>query len=96
LPLSSDYKTLLNDIFAKYLKNIIKNNINPKCTIKNTSNSHGEIRLPNGTKQEQYEWLKSLVLHDEECLKYVLPEKKLIFGVGNLDEKLFFGGRPLC
>ena len=92
LPLSRDYKILLNDIFTKHSKNIIKINVNPKGTIKNTSDSHNGIKLPNGTKQEQYEWLKSLVLHDEECLRHVRPGKKLVFGVGNLDAKLFFCG----
>ena len=92
LPLSRDYKILLNDIFAKHSKNIIKIDANPKGTIKNTGDSHNKIKLPKGTKQEQYEWLKSLVLHDEECLKHVRPGKKLVFGVGNLDAKLFFCG----
>ena len=92
LPLSRDYKILLNDIFEKHSKNIIKNNDNPKSFIESTSNNYSGIRLPHDTKQEQYEWLKSLVLNDEECLKHVRPGKKLVFGVGNLDAELFFCG----
>lgn len=93
LPLSRDYKTLLNDIFGKHTRAIVKNNASLKSTIEDTGNIiHNEINLPHGTKQEQYEWLKSLVLNDEECLKHVRPGKKLVFGVGNLDAKLFFCG----
>ena len=79
LPLSRDYKTLFNDIFAKHSKNIIKINVNPKDVIENTGDSHSKIKLPHGTKQEQYEWLKSLVLYDEEFLRHVRPGKKLVF-----------------
>ena len=48
--------------------------------------------LPEGTKEEQWKWLKQRVLTCPHCLKHLYPGKKLVFGSGNLDADIFFCG----
>ena len=48
--------------------------------------------LPEGSKEEQWKWLKQRVLTCPHCLKHLYPGKKLVFGSGNLDAKIFFCG----
>jgi uracil-DNA glycosylase family 4 len=43
-------------------------------------------------KQEHWEDLKARVLHNGDLKKHVRPGKQLVFGVGNLDAKIFFCG----
>jgi len=50
------------------------------------------FELPEGGKQERWEALKNIVLSDAECARHLRPEKKIVFGVGNLDAKIFFCG----
>lgn len=44
------------------------------------------------SKQEHWEDLKNRVLQNPDLLKHVHPGKQLVFGVGNLDAKIFFCG----
>lgn len=48
--------------------------------------------LPQGDKQVQWDYLKNLVLNDEECKRNLKTGKKLVFGVGNLNADIFFCG----
>ncbi len=50
------------------------------------------IQLPPGSKKEQWEYLKGLVLSCPECQRQVKPGKKIVFGVGHLDADIFFCG----
>ena len=52
------------------------------------------FQLPNGSKQEQWDWLKDKVLNDPVCNEHIKAEhgKKVVFGVGNLDADIFFCG----
>ncbi len=50
------------------------------------------IQLPPGSKKEQWEYLKDLVLSCPECQRQVKPGKKIVFGVGHLDADIFFCG----
>jgi uracil-DNA glycosylase len=50
------------------------------------------IKLPSGSKQTQWEWLRKRVLECPVCLQHVRPGKKIVFGSGNLDAELFFCG----
>ncbi len=50
------------------------------------------IKLPAGSKQAQWEWLRKRVLGCPVCLQHVRPGKKIVFGSGNLDTELFFCG----
>jgi len=51
-----------------------------------------EITLPQGTKQEQWGWLKERVLGCETCKSELNPNGKIVFGVGNFDADLFLCG----
>lgn len=51
-----------------------------------------QIQLPQGSKKEQWEYLKSLVLSCPECKRQVKPGKQIVFGVGNLEADIFFCG----
>jgi uracil-DNA glycosylase family 4 len=51
-----------------------------------------QITLPHGSKNEQWAWLKDLVLGCETCKSELNPNGKIVFGVGNLDADLFFCG----
>lgn len=51
-----------------------------------------EFSLPEGSKQEQWDWLKGRVLGCETCTSQVKAGKQVVFGVGNLDAELFLCG----
>jgi uracil-DNA glycosylase family 4 len=51
-----------------------------------------DISLPQGSKNEQWAWLKDRVLGCETCKSELNPNGKIVFGVGNLDADLFFCG----
>ena len=51
-----------------------------------------EISLPEGTKQERWDWLNERVLGCEVCNAQVKSGKKVVFGVGNLDAEVFLCG----
>lgn len=48
--------------------------------------------LPQGTKQQQWDFLREKVLSDPVCKEHLHPNKQIVFGVGNLDAKIFFCG----
>jgi len=50
------------------------------------------FELPQGDKKTRWLALKEIVLNDKVCLEHVKPTKKIVFGVGNLDAKIFFCG----
>lgn len=51
-----------------------------------------EISLPEGDKQSRWDWLRDQVLGSPVCQAHVRPGKKVVFGVGNLDARIFFCG----
>jgi DNA polymerase len=51
-----------------------------------------ELTLPEGDKQEQWEWLRERVLGDPVCRKHSKPGCQVVFGVGSLGADLFFCG----
>ena len=51
-----------------------------------------EFQLPEGGKQQRWEWLRERVLHDPVCNKHLKSEKKVVFGVGSVHAELFFCG----
>lgn len=53
-----------------------------------------QFTLPQGTKQEQWNWLREKVLSCEVCNAHarIALGKQVVFGVGNLDAKIFFCG----
>jgi DNA polymerase len=51
-----------------------------------------EVRLPDGDKQTQWNFLRDRVLGDATCLAHVYPGKKVVFGVGHLDASVMFVG----
>lgn len=50
------------------------------------------VVLPNGTKQERWNWLRETVLNCATCRAHVPQDRKIVFGVGNLDAEIFFCG----
>ncbi|MDR1528478.1 MAG: uracil-DNA glycosylase [Puniceicoccales bacterium] len=60
--------------------------------IKNILPTNPKVILPQGSKLEQYEWLRNRVLNCEECKKHVRPGKKIVFGIGNVDADILFCG----
>ena len=50
------------------------------------------FKLPDGDKRAKWNFLRELVLNDKVCNAHVKPTKKVVFGVGNLDAKIFFCG----
>jgi uracil-DNA glycosylase family 4 len=50
------------------------------------------IKLPEGDKQTQWNYLRDLVLNDATCRSHVHAGKKVVFGVGNLDAGIMFVG----
>ncbi len=48
--------------------------------------------LPEGTKQQKWDFLRKKVLSDPVCKEHLHPNKQIVFGVGNLDAKIFFCG----
>ncbi|MDR1456522.1 MAG: uracil-DNA glycosylase [Puniceicoccales bacterium] len=51
-----------------------------------------DVRLPAGTKEEKWHYLRELVLHCPICNGHVRPGKKVVFGVGNLNANIFLCG----
>jgi len=51
-----------------------------------------EFFLPEGSKQEQWDWLKNRVLGCDVCKSELNPDAQVVFGVGSLDADLFFCG----
>ena len=51
-----------------------------------------EFSLPDGSKQEQWDWLKNRVLGCDVCKSELNPDAQVVFGVGSLDADLFFCG----
>ena len=51
-----------------------------------------EISLPEGSKHEQWTWLKERVVGCEVCKSELNQKGKIVFGVGNLDADLFLCG----
>ncbi len=51
-----------------------------------------EFSLPEGSKQEQWDWLKNRVLGCDVCKSELNPDAQVVFGVGSLDADLFFCG----
>lgn len=51
-----------------------------------------KVELPAGSKQERWEALRQQVLNDPVCQSHVRAEKKVVFGVGSLEAKIFFCG----
>ncbi|MCD8482311.1 MAG: uracil-DNA glycosylase [Verrucomicrobia bacterium] len=50
------------------------------------------LQIPAGTKVEKLQWLKERVLACPECNKHVKPGKKVVFGVGDPNARIFFCG----
>ncbi len=50
------------------------------------------FKLPDGGKLERWSALRDIVLSDSVCNEHLKPGKKVVFGVGNLDAKIFFCG----
>ena len=50
------------------------------------------FKLPEGDKQTRWNALREIVLSDKVCAEHLRPEKHIVFGVGNLDAKIFFCG----
>lgn len=50
------------------------------------------VTLPEGTKREQWEWLRREVLESKICREHLNPGKKIVFGVGSIDADIFFCG----
>jgi uracil-DNA glycosylase len=51
-----------------------------------------EVKLPSGSKQEQWDALVKLVQDDPVCKKSVRPTKQIVVGVGDLASDVFFCG----
>lgn len=51
-----------------------------------------EVRLPDGSPREQWEWLRERVLGCEVCRRNLNPGKQVVFGVGSPEADLFFCG----
>lgn len=51
-----------------------------------------EIELPNGSKSDQWNYLRDRVLNCPVCNAHLRPGKKVVFGVGNLDADIFLCG----
>jgi DNA polymerase len=50
------------------------------------------VELPEGNKQTRWEALREQVISDEWCQSQLKPGKKVVFGVGSVDSKIFFCG----
>lgn len=50
------------------------------------------VNLPEGDKPARWAALRELVLTNETCRSQVMPGKKLVFGVGDIDAKIMFVG----
>lgn len=50
------------------------------------------VALPEGDRKTRWEALREQVLSDQWCQSQVKPGKKVVFGVGNIDSRIFFCG----
>ncbi|MGB0354449.1 MAG: uracil-DNA glycosylase [Opitutales bacterium] len=50
------------------------------------------FEIPDGNKEEKWEWLRKKVLECETCNAELNPSGKVVFGEGNLDAELFLCG----
>ncbi len=50
------------------------------------------FKIPDGNKEEKWEWLRKKVLECETCNAELNPSGKVVFGEGNLDAELFLCG----
>ena len=50
------------------------------------------FELPEGSKQEKWEWLRQKVLDCETCKSELNPDGKIVFGEGDLDADIFLCG----
>lgn len=50
------------------------------------------FEIPDGNKEEKWEWLRKKVLECETCNTELNPSGKVVFGEGNLDAELFLCG----
>jgi DNA polymerase len=50
------------------------------------------VALPGGGKAARWAALRDLVVNDPVCLRHVNPGRKVVFGVGSLDARIFFVG----
>ena len=69
--------------------------VSPKTSATETNPkllSPPEFSLPDGSKQEQWDWLKNRVLGCDVCKSELNPDAQVVFGVGSLDADLFFCG----
>jgi len=92
--LGESYLPIVKETLEKFLNNVSsanKNNIieSAKSSIKTPET---KVELIQGTKEEQWAWLKQKVFSCPHCLKHLFPGKKLVFGSGNLDAEIFFCG----
>lgn len=90
---------LNQEVLKKYLQATHSEaNTMKKVSIADAKDTKEEIAmptaftLPEGTKEEQWKWLKNRVLNCPHCLKHLYPGKKLVFGSGNLNADIFFCG----
>lgn len=59
---------------------------------KNSLPAPPDFELPEGSKQDQWEWLKQKVLGCETCKSELNPDGKVVFGEGDLEADIFLCG----
>lgn len=50
------------------------------------------FKIPSGDKKSRWNWLRERVLNCPECNRHLKPDKKVVFGVGNIGADIFFCG----
>ena len=50
------------------------------------------LKLPDGDKKSRWNWLRERVLNCPECNRHLKPDKKVVFGVGDIEADIFFCG----
>lgn len=50
------------------------------------------VVMPEGDKPTRWNWLRQHVVEHPVCREHVRPGKQVVFGVGNLDARIFFCG----
>ena len=50
------------------------------------------FKLPAGDKKSRWNWLRERVLNCPECNRHLKPDKKVVFGVGDIEADIFFCG----
>ena len=50
------------------------------------------FKIPSGDKKSRWNWLRERVLNCPECNRHLKPDKKVVFGVGNIEADIFFCG----